>query len=509
MFLVRLRNKMKFKDSYKWTEIAHELNQNANTDIVRLGKHCRERWYNHLDPYMKKFFLNYNNFLYFSSYRGEWGLEEDIFILESILENGKKWAKISKNLDGRTENAVKNRFITLVRHHNKVNSYQKKKREKTNPLDTPNDIIRLILNSLSRSPMLQDSPLKHKKTEDSNDFYNSPYSSPMSELEDEIEEQHMKIGMEEELIKNHENTKNHSNNSPELKSEEKPLIRLQEVKTMESVTSISEENKKNFESVDSDFKRINKLKSMDSPKLLLTNISPINFNQTNESIHNLDSHLDISPNVHYPAFSKISEKSQEDMPSMEFLEEKLKKKNEVYKHSISTPLNMEGNRSYFEKMLQRMNSNSKNLLDNSNSAQFLKTYNSFYSGKSKISLEHSFGFENFNVTEENFLPFLLQHEQLKSQHKNLNENSLNDYKKNEEKSPIINSLNNLNLSDSPKLFSPHEIAKKPSNINNKSGSFEAGKEESLFFSKKDSCSNFLNLDRTELMMNSMFKNLEE
>ena len=49
----KIRNKIKFKDSYKWTEIAHELNQNSN-EVVRLGKHCRERWYNHLDPNMKK-----------------------------------------------------------------------------------------------------------------------------------------------------------------------------------------------------------------------------------------------------------------------------------------------------------------------------------------------------------------------------------------------------------------------------------------------------------------------
>ena len=53
-FLEFFRNKMKFKDSYKWTEIAHELNQTSNNEIIRLGKHCRERWYNHLDPLMKK-----------------------------------------------------------------------------------------------------------------------------------------------------------------------------------------------------------------------------------------------------------------------------------------------------------------------------------------------------------------------------------------------------------------------------------------------------------------------
>lgn len=49
---------MKFKDSYKWTEIAHELNLKASSEVIRLGKHCRERWYNHLDPHMKKFPIN-------------------------------------------------------------------------------------------------------------------------------------------------------------------------------------------------------------------------------------------------------------------------------------------------------------------------------------------------------------------------------------------------------------------------------------------------------------------
>lgn len=48
---------MKFKDSYKWTEIAHELNQKSPHEIVRLGKHCRERQYNHLEPNMKKYYF--------------------------------------------------------------------------------------------------------------------------------------------------------------------------------------------------------------------------------------------------------------------------------------------------------------------------------------------------------------------------------------------------------------------------------------------------------------------
>ena len=449
------------------------------------------------------------------NYRGEWSLEEDLYILEAIIENGKKWAKISKTLEGRTENAVKNRFITLVRHYNKVNN-NKKKREKSNPLDTPPEIIRNILNTLSNS--LPDSPLKQRKMEEQHapyghDYLNSPYSSPMSEFGDEIDEQH-KMEEEEEMK---------IPLSPKIpcqdsKAEERQLIRLQEVKAMDSCASLFEENKKSFESSDSDFKRINRMKSsespkmmpMESPKMMPAGISPINFNNhTNESIPNLDSHLDISPNVNYPAFSKISEKSQEDMPSMEFLEDKMNKeiKKNSIAHSNTTPINNEtNNRSYFERMLQRFNSNSKNVLDNSYSAQLFKTHNSFYSAKSKLSLERSFGIEN--LTEENILPFLLQHEQLKNHQRTTNlEGSPVVAKKMEEKtqSPIINSLNNLNLSDSPKLLSPPDVLR---NLFNKSGSLEAGREESFMFSKKDSCSNFLNLDKTELM-NSMLKNLEE
>ena len=37
-------------------------------------------------------------------------IEEDIIILEKILKIGNKWSKIIKEMPGRTENNVKNRF---------------------------------------------------------------------------------------------------------------------------------------------------------------------------------------------------------------------------------------------------------------------------------------------------------------------------------------------------------------------------------------------------------------
>lgn len=34
----------------KWAKIAEEFNSKSNSKIVRLGKHCREKWNNHLNP---------------------------------------------------------------------------------------------------------------------------------------------------------------------------------------------------------------------------------------------------------------------------------------------------------------------------------------------------------------------------------------------------------------------------------------------------------------------------
>ncbi|CAG9320053.1 unnamed protein product [Blepharisma stoltei] len=87
------------KCSKKWAQIAKELNDRfyANNRI-RNGKQCRERWYNHLDPSLKK---------------GGWTPEEDNFIIIRQQEIGNKWSLIAKDLPGRNENSVKNRWKSI------------------------------------------------------------------------------------------------------------------------------------------------------------------------------------------------------------------------------------------------------------------------------------------------------------------------------------------------------------------------------------------------------------
>ena len=80
-----------------WAKIAEKL-----TD--RTGKQCRERWTNHLNPDILK---------------GDWTPEEDriIVTMQSLL--GNQWAKITKMLPRRTDNAVKNRFHATQRARTK------------------------------------------------------------------------------------------------------------------------------------------------------------------------------------------------------------------------------------------------------------------------------------------------------------------------------------------------------------------------------------------------------
>jgi len=47
--------------------------------------------------------------------KGNWTKDEDDIIFKKYVEYGSSWSKIANDLDGRTENSVKNRFYSTVR----------------------------------------------------------------------------------------------------------------------------------------------------------------------------------------------------------------------------------------------------------------------------------------------------------------------------------------------------------------------------------------------------------
>eukprot|EP00898_Chlorokybus_atmophyticus_P003279 jgi/Chlat1/3952/Chrsp26S04210 len=77
----------------KWALIASKISTKAS-------KQCRRRWQNFLNVCIKK---------------GGWSPEEDELLLEGHRRYGNRWTEIAKMVQGRTDNAVKNRYSALCK----------------------------------------------------------------------------------------------------------------------------------------------------------------------------------------------------------------------------------------------------------------------------------------------------------------------------------------------------------------------------------------------------------
>lgn len=76
-----------------WTKIAAQL-------PGRVGKQCRERWINCLNPSIRK---------------TEWTEDEDSIIISMQEKIGNKWSKIAEVLPGRSDNQIKNRWNSTLK----------------------------------------------------------------------------------------------------------------------------------------------------------------------------------------------------------------------------------------------------------------------------------------------------------------------------------------------------------------------------------------------------------
>ncbi|CAA6655645.1 unnamed protein product [Spirodela intermedia] len=94
--IIKLVNKYGAK---KWATIANKM-------TGRIGKQCRERWHNHLNPAIKKC---------------AWTTEEEIVLIRAHGMYGNKWAEIAKLLPGRADNSIKNHWNCSVKK--KLDSY--------------------------------------------------------------------------------------------------------------------------------------------------------------------------------------------------------------------------------------------------------------------------------------------------------------------------------------------------------------------------------------------------
>ncbi|KAM3147179.1 hypothetical protein pb186bvf_000895 [Paramecium bursaria] len=104
----------KLQKQNQWRAISLKLSKYNKSQTLRLGKHCRERWFNHLNTDID---------------RSPWTMQECLEVLNLVKQNGKKWSKIAKIMQ-RNENQVKNKFNGLMRQQISIEEVENKLKKK-------------------------------------------------------------------------------------------------------------------------------------------------------------------------------------------------------------------------------------------------------------------------------------------------------------------------------------------------------------------------------------------
>lgn len=84
--------------SVNWKAVAEQLYAASEEKVFRTGKQCREHYSCFLKPNLRK---------------GCWKDSEDYLLVTLFLKFGKKWSRMARFIEGRNENAIKNRFFLM------------------------------------------------------------------------------------------------------------------------------------------------------------------------------------------------------------------------------------------------------------------------------------------------------------------------------------------------------------------------------------------------------------